>query len=292
MNFALRISVAAAALTALAPGPVLGQSQNDVSPQLWVDYNPSWRASPKFELYGDIGARTELESDGWWRFVVRPSVRYQLNREVQLSGGVGSFYTWNDLISDRWELRPWQGVRATWPRIPVPVEHFLRFEERFDFNTRTWESLNSLRMRYRLRSYFDWEAKQSGRHWRVMGSVEGFLTLAGEQGQFQEQFRLSIGLERSYRPGLRARIDATWQKEGGPFQRGLDRRSLLARSTVHEVGSVVVHTTAPTDYNSKHRKHLRRCFLFFETPKRTATPSDSGRLAKDLPTLCDYQQAR
>ncbi len=220
VHSARSVAVVATVLTALHAGPAAGQSQHDVSPQLWVDYNPSWRATPKLEVYGDIGARTELESGGWWRFVVRPSVRYQLHRDVRLSGGVGSFYTWNDIIADRWEIRPWQGVSGTWPRAPLPIEHFLRFEEQFDFNTRTWESLNSLRMRYRLRTYIEWSAFRPGRYWRLLGSVEGFLTLAGEQGQFREQFRVSLGLERSYVPGIRTRFDATWQREGQLFGEG------------------------------------------------------------------------
>ncbi len=201
-------------------GLVLGQSQDEVRPQLWLDSNPAWRATPRLEVYGDLGARTELEADGWWRFIARPSVRYQLHRNVRLSGGVGSFFTWNDVIANRWEIRPWQGVSLTRPRNPLPLEHFLRFEEQFDFNTRTWESLNSLRMRYRLRTYLEWAAIRPDRYWRVMGSVEGFLTLAGEQGQFREQFRLSLGLERSYRPGIRTRFDVTWQKEGDLFGDG------------------------------------------------------------------------
>ena len=201
-------------------GPAAAQSDNEVSPQLWMDYNPSWRASPRFEVYGDLGARTELQSGGWWRFVIRPSVRYRVHEYVRIAGGIGSFYTLNDIIADRWEIRPWQGVSATWPRTPLPIEHFLRFEEQFDFNTRTWQSLNSLRMRYRVRTYFDWSAHQPGKYWRLMGSIEGFLVLAGEQGQFREQFRLSVGLERSYRSGIRTRFDATWQREGTLFGEG------------------------------------------------------------------------
>ena len=200
--------------------PAAAQTGDDISPQLWVDYNPSWRVTPDLEIYGDIGARTELGSGGWWRFVVRPSLRYQLSRDWRLSGGMGSFYTWNDVIADKWELRPWQGVAVVWPRAPLPVEHFLRLEEQFEFNTRTWESLNALRVRYRLRPHFQWGATRPGRYWRVMGSIEGFLTLAGEQGQFREQFRLTAGLERGYRPGLRTRFDATWQKEGKLFGDG------------------------------------------------------------------------
>ena len=211
----LGLAALTAALVTWSPGPAAAQFQgdDDISPQLWLDYNPSWQVGPRVNVYGDVAARTELGSQGWWRFVVRPSVRYELDA-VQLAGGIGNFFTLNDVIADRWELRPWQGVRSSWPRGTISVEHFLRLEQRFDFNLRTWESLNSLRIRYRLRPSFDWAREGPGRFWRALVSAEVFYTLAGDPGQFQEEVRLTASLERGYRPELRIRVDATWQKEG------------------------------------------------------------------------------
>ena len=134
-------------------------------------------------------------------------------------GGVGSFYTFNKVLPDTWEIRPFQGASATWPNWRVlPLGHLLRLEERFDFNTGNWASKVSLRLRYRLGSFLKWEAPlQRDRYWRLLGNVEGFLTLAGDQGQFREQVRATVGLERSYRLGLRVRGEITWQKRGLVF---------------------------------------------------------------------------
>ena len=216
----------ATALLASSPFVVVAQEfadviQDDVSPQLWADFNPSWRRSPKFEVYSDIGVRKEIgSSTALWRFVVRPSVRYSPSRDVRISGGIGNFLTVNDVIANRYEFRPWQGVSLTWPRSPLVFEHFVRLEEIFDFNTRTWESLNSLRGRYRLRGSYDWAPGGPGRYWRIMGSIEGFLTLVGESGQSRELVRLTVGLERGHRDGRRTRLDATWQKEARMFGGG------------------------------------------------------------------------
>ena len=51
------------------------QSQSAVSKQIWIDVNPSYFINPRFKIFGDIGARKEIENDGWWHFVVRPSIR-------------------------------------------------------------------------------------------------------------------------------------------------------------------------------------------------------------------------
>jgi len=217
----LGIAFIAVGLVAGSPSPASAQlhAEDEVSPQLWVDYNPAWRVAPRIDVFGDVGARTELGSQGWWRFVVRPSVRYQFDR-VQLSGGVGNFLTFNDVIADRWEIRPWQGGRFSWPLGAVPFEHLVRLEERFDFNLRNWNSSNSLRIRYRLRPSVDWGRESKDRYWRALGSVEVFYTLAGDPGQFQEEVRLTASIERGYRPELRVRLDAMWQKEGRPFSEG------------------------------------------------------------------------
>jgi hypothetical protein len=189
------------------------QSESTVSPQIWLDYDPAWWVTERLQMYGEIGFRKVVKSSGWWRSVIRPSVRYSLD-DVNLAGGVGSFYTWNEIIDNRWEVRPWVGLQMTWPRRRITLEHFGRIEQRFDLNTTTWDALASLRVRYRLHAFVQWDAIQPHRYYRLHGSGELFFTVTGEQGQLQEQTRLSIGLERSYRKSFRARIEITWQRNG------------------------------------------------------------------------------
>jgi len=193
------------------------EPEGEVSPQIWVDYNPSVFLTPKLNLYGDLGYRTELESGGWWRLVVRPNAMYSLSNSLRVGGGLGNFLTFNDEIDNRWELRPWQGASLVWPRWRVPLDQFLRLEERFDFNTRTWKLSASLRLRYRLRAAFRWGALQKGRYWRALAATEVFVTLAGDQGQFREQVRVQVAIERSFRLLLRVRFEVAWQKEGAAF---------------------------------------------------------------------------
>lgn len=193
------------------------EPETEVSAQLWVDYNPSVLLTPRLDLYGNLGYRTQLKSGGWWRLVIRPNAMYRLVGTLEVGGGLGNFLTFNEEIENRWELRPWQGARLVWPRWRIPLDHFLRFEERFDFNTGTWESRSSLRLRYRLRATFRWGAKQEDRYWRALLTTELFANLAGEQGQFTEQARVQLAIERSLRFMLRLRFEVAWQKEGQAF---------------------------------------------------------------------------
>ncbi len=232
-----RVSVffpALVGLTFLAPDPAAAQSEDEVVPELWLDYNPSTAISERVDLFGDVGYRTQLESSGWHRLVIRPNVRYAASDRVVIQGGIGSFFTWNEDTANRWEVRPWQGVSAVWPRLPFQLQHVLRLEERFEFNTETWDSQISLRLRYRIRASHQWGAwLRRDRMWRVLLSAELFARLAGQEGQAQEQIRVVAGLERGIGPAWRARLEATWQKAGRFFAEGSFNELFLRLRAFH-----------------------------------------------------------
>ncbi len=187
------------------------RGQSEVSPQIWVDYNPVVHLSEKSSLRGDVGLRWELESDGWWRFIVRPGYRYTLRPGTFLMAGVGSFYTRNQIASNEWEIRPFQGAATTWPQSDMlSFQHYVRLEERIYKYTGNIESRIALRFRYRLRAFHRFGAFKTDGNWMLFTSAEFFATLSGEQGQFQELIRLVAGIEKSLMR-FRARLDVTWQ---------------------------------------------------------------------------------
>lgn len=194
---------------------VLGNSPaaaEEPSRQLWLDYNPSWFLSEKVTIGGDVGYRAPIDDDQGFRLVLRPGVDLPY-KVVIFKAGIGNFWTISDDISNRWEIRPYQGVGWVWPRSRVNVDHLVRLEERFDINTVTWSSTNSLRGRYRLRLRYQFAVARPDRFWRAYGSGEIFVTLAGNEGLQRENFRLTLGLERSFSRLLRFRAQITWQQE-------------------------------------------------------------------------------
>jgi hypothetical protein len=214
-------------LLAAIASPARSQSDEELSGQIWIDINPSYYFDPHNKLYGDVGVRKEFENDGWWRLVVRPSYRTKLPRRFFLSFGLGSFFTFNELIADRWELRPFQGVDFNWPRGKFPLRHYLRLEERFDFHTETWSSKISLRARYKLSASYRFATVQRDRFWQITAGAEAFVTIAGTQGQFQEQSRLMFGMDRSLKRDLHFRFELTWQRESIVFGDDDDTASTL-----------------------------------------------------------------
>jgi hypothetical protein len=197
----------------IATGITRAQSRTRVDGQIWLDVNPAYYFNPHQQIYGDIGIRWDLEDKSWWRLVVRPSFRTCLGGRFYFSAGVGNFFTFNDIIDDRWEIRPFQGLSFNWPNWKTPVSHYIRLEERFDFNMNTWKSRNLVRLRYQLGISYRWAVYQPGRFWQVTAVIEPFLTPNGQPSHFQEQVRASLGLDRSYTRDLFIRLELTWQQE-------------------------------------------------------------------------------
>jgi hypothetical protein len=201
------------AVAVLAGGPSSAQAEGS---QLWLDYNPSWMISPKTTLGGDVGLRTQLDNQDGIRLVLRPGINLPV-KTFTLRAGIGNFFTFSDDIQNRWELRPYQGVFWVWPRSKVNFDHYVRLEERFDFNTVDWSSENSLRGRYRLRLRFLFAQSKPGRFWRAQGAGEIFVKLAGEEGLQRDQYRITLALERSFSRSMRWRLEGIWRQADVSF---------------------------------------------------------------------------
>lgn len=193
-------------------GTGMSQEFDDVNSQFWVDFNPSYYFNPHLKVIGEIGVRTNIGDNNWWRFVLDPSVRTRLKGRYYFTAGVGSYYTFNELIEDRWELAPYQQLDFVWPKWKIPFHHYFRVDERFDFNTDTWDSKNSARVRYKLKLAYKWAAVQMDRYWQAIASTEVFYTFLGEQGQFREQTKVTVGIDRSLAYDVHFRFELAWQK--------------------------------------------------------------------------------
>jgi hypothetical protein len=193
---------------------VARDGETGLSEQLWLDYNPRWTDPSHREIFGDLGVRSELGANDWVRFVVRPGVRGPVG-PVVLAGGIGTFYRFNKRIADRLEVRPFQGIAVAWPRLRrLRLHHYLRLEERFEWETADWTTKISLRARYRLQVPYSFSGFKPGSDWRILVHIEGFLTVAGNTGQLEEQLRIGVGGGRNVATVLRLRADLTWQKFG------------------------------------------------------------------------------
>jgi hypothetical protein len=180
-------------------GDLLGQSVNSsdtkVNHQIWIDLYPHHYINDKLEYYGDTGYRTIINSKIWSRIYVRPSVRYHVNNWLELHGGLGLFYIFNDFDVNQFEIRPWQGILAN-ARISqrLRIKPYLRLEERISFLTKDWSSSFELRLRFKISGRYDLGHNSSNTFWFIPFYVESFLPIRDEIEEFfQNRGRAGIG---------------------------------------------------------------------------------------------------
>jgi len=178
-------------------------STNNTTQQIWLDYNPSFERSSKVDFYGDIGIRTLFPYE-WSRLIIRPSIRYKIPKKIlketyhnaELHGGIGFFFTNNKSVSNRLEIRPFQGYKLAWPNRPkIKIKHYVRLEERFDIQTQDWVNTFGLRFRYqaRMELHFQGDYIAFNKGIYLPAEIELFWNLIGTK-QFNDAARINVGI--------------------------------------------------------------------------------------------------
>jgi hypothetical protein len=191
---------------------LFSQTKNDVSKEIWIDFTPSYYFNPGFQLLGEIGFWHNFKENGWTKLAFKPYIRTWLGSKFNLFLGIGNYYAHIQNYDDRLEIRPFQGISTKWPKWEIPIYHYLRLEERFDFNTKTWKSDNSLRLRYSLSGTYKFN-KQQDKYWEALLKTEVFINFAKEKNKLNEEFRFTVGLDRGFSYVSHVRFELTWQKE-------------------------------------------------------------------------------
>ncbi len=194
-------------------------ASEEIGRQVKLEIVPQWYSKEKIKVYGQISVRKEFHKNDWIKYVVKPSIAYALDDSWSLRTGLGLLYTDNNdinnvEIADRFEIRPFQGIKYNYginERWNVDV--YGRLEERFDFNTDTGNSVNSLRLRLRLRAVYRFNAYRPGRYYRALVSWEAFSTSSAETHQMDEKYRFSLGLERSFNNNQKGRLELTFENQ-------------------------------------------------------------------------------
>jgi len=195
-------------------------AEDKTGKQIRIDVVPQWYSKDKIKVYGQISIRKEFNYNDWVRYVVKPSIAYSLDDSWSLRGGLGLLYTDNKdlngfVIPNRLEVRPFQGLKynyainKTWA-----LSAYGRLEERFDFNTQTKESTNSLRLRLKISATYKFDALQTGKYYRLMFNAEGFSTLSEAIHQIDEKHRVSLAIERILSHNQKVKVEVTWENHG------------------------------------------------------------------------------
>lgn len=182
--------------------------------QLWIDYYPHLHINEKLRFYGDFGFRVLLTDLQWFRIYGRPSLRYDVDSTFTLHGGLGAFYEVAKDISNRFELRPWQGLQVRWPNIRRwRFNHLLRLEERINYLLQEEEMEFEFRLRVRLGGNFQFDEMEGWRSFFVPFSIEWFIPMAGSiEEVFIDRTQITSGLGYNASRILQLRFQINWRR--------------------------------------------------------------------------------
>ena len=210
--------------------------------QIWLDYNPRFSLSEKVDMYGDIGARTVFPNE-WYRFIIGPSVRFKrpkliltkLYYKEELHFGIKFYFTANKSVSNRLEIRPFQGYKLSWPNRPrIVLQHYVRLEERFDIELSKWINTFGLRMRYRakliLKLKGDWISYNDGFYLPI--SMEFFWNLKGVE-QFNDVVRVSPGIGYEFSEFWKAEFDLSYHYTRNTVEDNFATKDIVFRFRVY-----------------------------------------------------------
>lgn len=188
--------------------------------QIWLDAAPTYDISDRITYIGDLGIRILVTDLQWTRIYHRPSIKYLLNDTWALRGGLGWIYEDAKDADRRFELRPWQGIQATWPRFEgLKFIHLLRSEQRI--NHLFEEDLTEFEFRMRMRVGFRWRSMQfqNGYSLIIPASVEWFVPVTEAVKElFSNRTRVEAGFAIQDDQFLEIRFTVNWQNSKVGFE--------------------------------------------------------------------------
>ena len=99
--------------------------------QIWTDINPVYNLSEKWRVGGDTGYRIE-PSSSLQSVYIRPGINFKPNKVINFTIGVASTYTWEPQEFLKTEVRTFQFISVSWPRLwGFQFRHRLGLEQRW-----------------------------------------------------------------------------------------------------------------------------------------------------------------
>lgn len=215
--------------------------------EIWTDYIHNHFLNNKWVLYGDATFRL-----GDSKIIgIRPSVKYILSNKVQLRGGIGNNYTFQDIDNvSNIEIRPWQGVRAVWPSTSVfAIQHFVRIEEQYTTNSYADKDFDgSVRLRYQIGTDIDiWESGSGDHEIKLPLKYEIFNTF-NQTDFFIDRDRFIAGISYKIRGLVTIEFNYMMQRTGEGL-RNMELEKNIYRIRVRQTFSrIKKKKSTPTDY--------------------------------------------
>lgn len=99
--------------------------------QVWTDFTPSYNMNDKWLVSGEIGYRFQ-PSSGDQSAYIRPAINYKLSKILKFTVGIASFSNWDPGSFKSTELRTFEYVNLSWPKLgEFNFKHRLGLDQRW-----------------------------------------------------------------------------------------------------------------------------------------------------------------
>ena len=184
-----------------------------------LELYPQWLSQEDYSIQGNIGIEKGFQSSDWVEYYGKPSIAYALDHNWGLHGGLGLYYTNNKSSDNNFEIRPFQGISHYYPlNKKWKLSSYFRAEERFQYNTNTWDKETTLRLRLRFRTDYMFNPLAIKDSWHKLSlGVEGFRSNnddqsnIGIQDYYTYESKVTLGLSRSLTERERVRLELSWK---------------------------------------------------------------------------------
>ena len=212
--------------------------------QTWLDYDHQYKKDGNFRFLSDYGLRWQSTagSDNWYRLHARPSVGFRPSTLMDYRGGIGVFFTQNELTANQFEIRPWQGAKISWPNFKrFRFFNYFRLEERFSFRINQSQNF-VLKFRYKfgVKIPLNNTVISVGTFY-IPVSIELFMDLTlNNNEQTNDRTRIEVGLAYRWTAKTTVRLLYTTQSifnnqgEGFDFNSGFSQIDNILRVTVSQ----------------------------------------------------------
>lgn len=183
-----------------------------VTNQLWLDFNPTWKISERFDLRGKVGAKAIYPSE-WYKFYTTAEISYWIPKfrfkkaryDERVYFGCDFYSIYYAEQANVIEISPYQGYTQTWPKTKrFLMMHNFELGQRFQWDTQEWNYSFGLKVSYEASIIYKFhgEAWKYGKGFFLSASAKFWWNLI-ETNVFNDVLRIT--------PGIGYQINPQWK---------------------------------------------------------------------------------
>jgi hypothetical protein len=218
--------------------------ENNVTQQLWLDFNPTWRLARQWDLNAKIGSKS-IYPQAWYKVYSSAEVAYsvpklvlkKLKYDEKVYAGVEFYYIYNTDSENVVEISPYQGYTLKWPnRKYIVIKHKAELGERFQWGVDGDDYSFGLKLSYQgsLTWKFHGDVWRYGKGFYVTCSAKFWWNLI-ENNVNNDVARITPGIGYEINPRWRTEFLVGWNYTKDLTSDKFDTNSIIYRLRVYYI---------------------------------------------------------